>query len=323
MPTGYGTIYNDGVKYLKINKFDANGTDKSDYLAQMTSIRINHGDVGTLQYNISTTQVQNDYFIFGLTYPQPTTSSIGDINNYTFAASSSFGYNISQSFSLTGYCINYTNTSGNTLGYFTASSGLYTFGQTPNPELNINIQCVVSNPNVGAPKTLRFYILSVNKNDERPTFFIDQPVNSGSFGFSLNFTNINPTYCIENDSLAFGVYEVSGVIATPIVLNTFKVTLSQTQTTFNGSSSLVIFDPDTINFDYNDYNPLLGNAETPQYSTTWMDVDYSQNPLTPVNFGLIISGTADRAFVQDSNYSSKAWSNLRYNGSRTNSYRTT
>jgi len=53
----------------------------------------------------------------------------------------------------------------------------------------------------------------------------------------------------------------------------------------------------------------------------WMDVDYSQNPLTPVNFGLIISGTADRAFVQDSNYSSKAWSNLRYNGSRTNSFR--
>ena len=87
------------------------------------------------------------------------------------------------------------------------------------------------------------------------------------------------------------------------------------------TSSLTIFDPDAINFDYNDYNPLLDNAEIPQYSTVWMDVDYSQNPLTPVNFGLIISGTADRAFVQDSNYSSKAWSNLRYNGSRTTSYR--
>jgi hypothetical protein len=54
-----------------------------------------------------------------------------------------------------------------------------------------------------------------------------------------------------------------------------------------------------------------------------MDVDYSQNPLVPVNFDLIIAGIADRAFVQDSNYSSKAWSNIRYNGSRTNSYRIT
>jgi hypothetical protein len=320
MPTGYGAIFNDGVKYLKINKFDANGTDKSDYLAQMTSIRINHGDVGILQYAISTTQVQNDYFIFGLTYPQPTTSSIGDINDYTFSASSSFGYNISQSFSTSGYVTNYTNTSGNILGYFTASSGLYNFGQTPNPELNISIQYTVTNPNAGS-KTLRFYILSVNKNDDRPTIYEDRTIPTGASGFSISFPYVNPTYCVENDVLAFGVYEVSGVLATPIVLNTFKVILSQTQTSFNGSSSLVIFDPDQINFDYNDYNPLLDNAETPQYSNVWMDVDYSQNPLTPVNFGLIISGTADKAFVQDSNYSSKAWSNLRYNGSRTNSFR--
>jgi hypothetical protein len=95
MPTGYGAIFNDGVKYLKINKFDANGTDKSDYLAQMTSIRINHGDIGIKQYVISTTQVQNNYFIFGLTYPQPVTSSIGDINNYSFQATTTTldGYN--------------------------------------------------------------------------------------------------------------------------------------------------------------------------------------------------------------------------------------
>jgi hypothetical protein len=104
------------------------------------------------------------------------------------------------------------------------------------------------------------------------------------------------------------------------LIKQLKFELSQSITPFNGSSSLTIFDPDQINFDYNDYNPLLDNAETPQYSTVWMDVDYSQNPLVPVNFGLIISGTADRAFVQDSNYSSKAWSNLRYNGSRTNSF---
>ena len=49
----YGTTFNEGVKYLKINKFDTNGTDKSDYLAQMTSIRINHGDIGVKQYNIN------------------------------------------------------------------------------------------------------------------------------------------------------------------------------------------------------------------------------------------------------------------------------
>jgi hypothetical protein len=316
----YGLTVNDGVKYIKVNRYDSGGLDRSDYLGQLQSITLTYPDRGSVSYPILTVQEQADFYLYGISATEAT-SSAGDINNYTFASSASFGYNISQSFSLTGYCKNYTNTSGNILGYFTASSGLYNFGQTPNPEININIQYTVTNPNAGS-KNLRFYILSVNKNDGRPTLYNDRTVSSGPSGFSINFTGLNP-YCVENDILAFGVYEISNTLATPIVLDTFKVTLSQTQTTFNGSSSLVIFDPDAINFNYNDYNPLLGNAETPQYSTTWMDVDYSQNPLTPVNFDLIISGTADRAFVQDSNYSSKAWSNLRYNGSRTNSYRTT
>jgi len=315
----YGLTVNDGVKYIKVNRYDSGGLDRSDYLGQLQSITLTYPDRGSVLYPILTTQEQANFYLYGISATEAT-SSRGDINDYTFASSASFGYNISQSFSLTGYCENYTNTSGNTLGYFPASSGLYNFGQTPNPELNVSIQYTVTNPNAGS-KTLRFYILSVNKNDGRPTLYEDKIVGTGASGFSISFTNINPTYCIENDSLAFGVYEVSSVIATPIVLNTFKVTLSQTQTAFNGSSSLTIFNPDTINFDYNDYNPLLGNAEIPQYSTTWMDIDYSQNPLVPINFGLIISGTADRAFVQDSNYNSKAWSNIRYNGSKTTSYR--
>jgi hypothetical protein len=135
------------------------------------------------------------------------------------------------------------------------------------------------------------------------------------------------TNFLEGDSLILAICTTQPLAlsggSNVSLIKQLKFELSQSVTPFNGSSSLVIFDPDAINFDYNDYNPLLGNAETPQYSTIWMDVDYSQNPLTPTNFGLIISGTADRAFVQDSNYSSKAWSNLRYNGSRTNSYITT
>jgi hypothetical protein len=49
-----------------------------------------------------------------------------------------------------------------------------------------------------------------------------------------------------------------------------------------------------------------------------MDVNYGWKGgiNTPLNFGPILDGTAERAAVQDSNYSSLAWSNIRYNGSR-------
>jgi hypothetical protein len=75
----------------------------------------------------------------------------------------------------------------------------------------------------------------------------------------------------------------------------------------------------TIPFTNGDYDVLINNASTPQYSAKYMDIDYSVGITTPYNFGLLISGTADRAPVQDTNYSSNAWTNIRYNGSRQSS----
>ena len=319
MPTGYGTIYNDGVKYLKINKFDANGTDKSDYLAQMTSIRINHGDIGVKQYVISTTQVQNNYFIFGLTYPQPTTSSIGDINNYSLIATqSSFNFPISTLVPLTASL----TASTNPLGYFTNATSIYTLGDTPNIPISFSLAATSSNN-----LTSTFIIVQTNRNIVGSTT-VSAPLSNPDYIYSIASLTISPSTLSGSSTTV-----INGLLETDTFITTISTGLGAAATvtnirwnitqslTFNGSSSLIIFDPDQINFDYNNYNPLLGNAETPQYSTVWMDVDYSQNPLVPVNFGLIISGTADRAFVQDSNYSSKAWSNIRYNGSRTNSFR--
>jgi hypothetical protein len=318
MPTGYGTIYNDGVKYLKINKFDANGTDKSDYLAQMTSIRINHGDVGTLQYNIATTQVQNDYFIFGLTYPQPTTSSIGDINDYKLIATqSSFNFPLSTLVPLTASL----TASTNPLGYFNNLTSTYTLDNTPNIPLSFSLSATSSNN-----LTSTFIIIQTNRNIIGSAL-VSAPPSNPDYIYSIASLTISPSVLsgssttivdglLETDTFITTVSTGLGAAAT-VTNITWNITQSSV---FNGSSSLVIFDPDQINFDYNDYNPLLDNAETPQYSNVWMDVDYSQNPVTPVNFGLIISGTADKAYVQDSNYSSRAWSGIRYNGSRTTSY---
>jgi hypothetical protein len=321
----YGTVFNDGVKYLKINKFDTDGVDKSDYLTQMISIRINHEDVGVKQYNIATTQVQNNYFIFGLANPQAITSSVGDINDYSFLATSasSFTYNFVPFGTTNEYYNNrvssYGSISGNTLGFMTASSGIYTSGQTPNKSIQIRISG--SGTLSSGTTSLYAYITKPNGsvlNGTLQTILINSSYSGGNFDVTLYLTS--SFSIVENNLIGFGLYK--GIEPISFTCTSFNVSMSLYDATpFNGSSSLIDFDPDALNFDYNDYNPLLDNAEIPQYSTAWMDIDYSQNPLVPINFGLIISGTADRAFVQDSNYSSKAWSNIRYNGSRTTSYR--
>jgi hypothetical protein len=85
----------------------------------------------------------------------------------------------------------------------------------------------------------------------------------------------------------------------------------------NPFPSIVVGDP--IVWDYSIYNPIINNAIYNQPSKHVMEVDYSFGILSPLNFDLIISNTATRASVQDSNYTSKSWSNIRYNGSRVSS----
>jgi len=62
--------------------------------------------------------------------------------------------------------------------------------------------------------------------------------------------------------------------------------------------------------------PLYGNALENQTSYKWQQVDYGDGIFTPTNFNLIISGSALKAQVQDSNYSSLRHIIPRYLGSK-------
>ena len=314
----YGLTVNDGVKYIKVNRYDSGGLDRSDYLGQLQSITLTYPDRGPVLYPILTTQEQANFYLYGIS-PTEATSSKGNINDYSLIATqSSFNFPISTFTPLTASL----TASTNPLGYFTNATSPYTLGDTPNIPVSFSLAATSSNN-----LTSTFIIVQTNRNIAGSTT-VSAPFSNPDYIYSIASLTISPTILSgSSTTIVNGLLETDTFITTVstglgAAATVTKLTWSVTQSViFNGSSSLIVFDPDAINFDYNDYNPLLGNAETPQYSTVWMDVDYSQNPLTPVNFGLIISGTADRAFVQDSNYSSKAWSNIRYNGSRTTSYR--
>jgi len=84
----------------------------------------------------------------------------------------------------------------------------------------------------------------------------------------------------------------------------------------------VVLTPGIAGFVGNDDDVTYGSINSPQFSDKIMAIDYGWNGgiSTPSNFSLIMDGIADRAPVQDSNYSSPSWSNIRYNGSRISSF---
>ena len=67
--------------------------------------------------------------------------------------------------------------------------------------------------------------------------------------------------------------------------------------------------------------PLINNFNFQRPSTYLMDVDYTNQlgSLIPVNQAQIISGSAQRATVPDSNYTQHSWTDIRYDGSKAQS----
>ena len=70
-----------------------------------------------------------------------------------------------------------------------------------------------------------------------------------------------------------------------------------------------------------DCQPLINNYNAQRPSTYLMDVDYTNvtGSITPVNFLQILSGSAIKATVPDSNYEQASWVSLRYDGSKAES----
>ena len=83
------------------------------------------------------------------------------------------------------------------------------------------------------------------------------------------------------------------------------------------SDRVVAVDPLSFTepFDYSDDNALLNNALVEQTSNTYLDVDYTQGQITPVNYEQILDGTATKATVQDYNFNLRRSIIPRYSGS--------
>lgn len=66
-----------------------------------------------------------------------------------------------------------------------------------------------------------------------------------------------------------------------------------------------------------DCQPTLNNAYIYRINPQIQEVDYTTNIYTPINFQNILSGSAQKSSVPESNYSTFGWTINRYDGSRT------
>lgn len=300
----YTPVFSQGVKFIKIARVDKQGKDNTLSLQELNSIRIDYSDTDIVEYPIVSIAKYDDYFLFGVATTNVTSSTDNQILNYRFSGSYSGSYT-----DLTEF-LNINNLEGNgvwvesydNLNYFTGSTGRYTLGNLPNIPITLIASCSVTSSDDTAGITFR--LLSTQQGV--------LATRTASLGNGAN-TILSASYsAVPNENEQFYLQFGSTNFLSYFTAS-FKVTQSIAANA--SSSDLVVFQPYIDeNFAVSEYNVLAGNAVIPRYSELYMDVDYSTNVIQAVNSASIIDGTATRAAVQDSNYTTAAHISPRYIG---------
>jgi hypothetical protein len=92
-----------------------------------------------------------------------------------------------------------------------------------------------------------------------------------------------------------------------------------TQSLNSNNNYITQSNPDITLFELSPYNVLVNNVSSSTLSSFFMDVDYSNGAVLPINQQLLLSGSAFKFEIPDSNYTAYRNVALRYNGSKTTS----
>jgi hypothetical protein len=304
--------------YFKIAKIDSLGNDNSVPLGQLDNIFIYKSS--TSQYVGYDLDILNEYPNYYLYKIIPTTyggfpfvPADNKILNYQVSAS------IVNSFTFTNSSPSFFPTESIDISnLYNSSSGLITFNNTPNTPIIVTASITLSTTN-----SPQFGSFSLRQGNDPSTAGNSTGItqNITITGAPTTFTISGSLYPVNGDSYYLKYsYGTGGSPFTNTVGN-LQLRITQSRNPNNPSSVNNIFEPYLIipNFYNSDYNPLINNVEDARLSDIFEEVEYYPGITTPINLGVIISGSAIKAAVQDSNYSSKRVINPRYNGVKSTS----
>ena len=317
--------------YVKIHKLDTNGFDNSIALGQATKLRIKY-DTEPGYLTIGNILTKTEYPTYWLYKVQSLGSNTADnyVVDYRISASfssSTFGFPFTLNPAIGGKLFPYHATSSNNQ-FFNQTDGIYTIPSSPprpsNIFFNLSSSLFIS-ASIGGD--FYFMLLKPGLPEAEATFLIDPFTNNFIQG-SWEAGGEDPTF--------FGIVSASGkFIANPgdriflagtkndglpcrVLSGSFLVTQSIASSSAEYDSVIIepyITEP---NFYNSDNNALLNSVSDQRESTFALDADYGYGT-TPINFGLLITGSATPATVPDSNYTSKKSTLLKYDGSKSTS----
>lgn len=304
--------YTRGVKYIKIAKLDSGSTDNSIELQNLTDIRIQFSDIPNVtQYNVGAINEYPTYYLYTIVPTDVTSSANQEILNYKVSASSTTGTG-ANTFNITNYNIN-----ANVLNYFTASSGYWTLGNTPNTVLSVTCSVSFSVNPIVTTLTPTPGITLVDITYGNNIYLSPVPAltgvspKQGNWVSSASFTPIEGSQYI--------VQVNAGYAQATTTVYSASLLITQSVAPQSSTYDIVVLEPYVgENFYNSDCNVLQNNVDVNVISPFYMDVDFTNSPIIAQNQAAILNGTAARAQVQSWNYAYRSNISGRYVGKQQN-----
>jgi len=323
----YGQQQTTGIKYIKVSKTDKEGNDRGQSLLTANTLRINYPDVGPQNYLINTAQNFADYVLLGVV-PNANTSSINEILDQRIrliptSTLPQIDRNTWYVFSGSG---DFSVSTGNNMGYFDTSTSLLTIPRLSNSPTSITASLNAVATDAGS--SILFWLM-VPSSSATGLTLADGVASEDKGIFSLGSAAVNSTpssfsissslNSLPENQYYFAFFNIElGSTSNYVDGDVWGIDINQSPFTQSTEETLVTIEP-SYDFQFSDYNILNGNIDIPRTSRQFMDVDYSTGVLLPTNITTIISGTANAAPVQDSNYTLQRNIRPRYDGSRSSS----
>ena len=322
----------EGVKYIKVAKIDANGVDQTLSLQSLSELTIPYS-TGNIRYEILSISEHDNYFLYSVDNPNIEHADRALIE-YKFTGSANTietpvsGAKIIDEISITSVSDPLLFSATSSIDPSINIVKLNTYPQK-NLLLSITGSLVVNNNGAGGGYAGVYDpIISITEHQSNGTIneLVEIDLSNTGPGADTTHTFLI-THSIANGSspgTEFGFRLISNKASTPLISGSYEFSNTQvfiTSSVASGPTMDTIPEPFfTQNFNRAfDCQPTLNNVSTNRLSSEYQDVDYSTNLMTPVNFDLLISGSALKAEVQDSNYTLKRHILPRYEGSKSTS----
>jgi len=331
----------DRITRIKISRYDKSGKDLFDILNPATRFAFQ------LEGNERSINVTRENILFD-SFDYSTNNPIISLNqnNYreiNFEATNGSGSapNILSGFINGGakiqeVIISSFETENDPHNLFDPSTGIYNTPYTPNRQaiVTASVDYTASFSSYSVDNTAAKIRLEVDGLQYGIGTFVQVPFlsdgNDQVFSGSLELTG-SSNYIINKGMIGGVPLKLKATVEHPNISRTLSASYEFNNATFRiNTSSVTDSNPVGILKSYEPYlgledqfnvfehefdcQPLLNNAVDIRKSTVFIDVDYSTGTVLPVNLIGILNRTAVKAEIPDSNYTSKSWSNLRYNG---------